>query len=166
MEFSIYTDGGCSGNKRNAGCNGAWAYIILDPAKNEISSKRDIVTNTTNNRMELTAVIEGLKDLIKLLKESYDGASNNNCIVITDSRYVSDNFTEYSEEWKRNGWRKSSGGGVINSDLWKELCRLTPEFKSFKFQWVKGHSTCKFNIHVDESLRDLLTNQPKERAVL
>jgi ribonuclease HI len=156
MEFTIYTDGGCSGNKRDAGCKGAWAFIILDTSKAILDKSSGLVENTTNNRMEMTAVYEGLVSLKKLLTDYYGGPEYHNCVVITDSKYVSNNFHAYIHEWKDNGWKKAGGGAVINVDLWKKIYSLSPEFKSFKFQWVKGHSTNKLNQAADALVRDLL----------
>jgi ribonuclease HI len=152
MEYVIYTDGGCSGNKRDAGCKGAWAFIILDCGNNIVKKGNGIEENTTNNRMEMKAIIEGLK----MLKSYSFNPKLEDCVVITDSRYVAGNYSDYVPEWKKNGWRKNGGGTVLNIDLWKEICSLSPEFKSFKFKWVKGHSTNKFNQAADALVRDLL----------
>ena len=145
----MYTDGGCHGNRRDAGCPGGYGYVILDPGSNEISSGGGSERNTTNNRMEMTAVIEGLKHLIVTLEASYDGSKKHDCIVKTDSKYVCENFDDYLPNWKKNGWRKSKGGSVLNKDLWKKIDELTPEFRSFRFQWVKGHAKDKWNILAD-----------------
>ena len=156
MEFTIYTDGGCSGNKRNSGCQGAWACIILDPGNNEIGKAFQAENNTTNNRMEMTAIIKGLELLKNMTAVLYGGTKFHDCVVVSDSKYVINNFEEYLPEWKKNGWRKSGGGSVINVDLWKKICSLFPEFKSFKFKWVKGHSTNRFNQEADALVRSLL----------
>jgi len=156
MEFTVYTDGGCSGNKRDAGCNGAWAYIALDPANTVLGRASGLEVNTTNNRMELTAVIKALTLLKAFGDNFFGGAKIHDCIVVSDSKYVINNFEEYVPEWKNNGWRKSGGGSVVNIDLWKQLCSLSPEFKSVKFKWVKGHSTSKFNQEADALVRKLL----------
>jgi len=157
MIFSIYTDGGCSGNKRGTNCPGAFAFLILDPGNNVLTSGSGRVENTTNNRMELTAAIKGMQMLISdLSKSEFKPVKNNDCVIYTDSRYMADNFSDYLPEWQKNGWRKSAGGMVINSDLWKELAVLTPEFKSFKFVWVKGHSIDRFNQEVDRLVRSQL----------
>ena len=156
MEFTIYTDGGCSGNKRDAGCKGAWAFIALDPAGKKIAEANGSEINTTNNRMEMMAVIKGLEILKRMTDLYYAGSKINDCIVISDSKYIINNFEEYIPEWKKCGWKKSGGGSVINIDLWKEICSLSPEFKSFKFKWVKGHSTNKFNQEADALVRNLL----------
>ena len=156
MDFTIYTDGGCSGNKRDAGCKGAWGFIVLDPAEKTVIEGHGLEKNTTNNRMEMMAVIKGLRALKRVSDSHYGGSKIQNCTVISDSKYVINNFEEYVPEWKSNGWRKSGGGSVINIDLWKEICSLSPEFKSFQFKWVKGHSTNKFNQEADALVRDLL----------
>lgn len=154
MEFTVYTDGGCHGNRRDAGCPGGYGYLILDPGNNEIDHDGGSEENTTNNRMEMTAIIQGLKNLIGSLEVSYGGSKKHDCIVKTDSRYVCDNFEDYLPEWKKNGWRKSKGGAVLNKDLWKRIDELTPEFKSFRFQWVKGHARDKWNNLVDQIAQD------------
>jgi len=156
MKFKIYADGGCSGNKRGAGCPGAYAYIVLDSGNNVIYKSGARVENTTNNRMELMGVIEGLKCL-------YGYTTNYTikpeCSVITDSKYVVDNFNDYMTIWIKNGWRKSGGGIVINSDLWKRLHEHSEVFLPFKISWVKGHSSNLYNRSADELVRYYLYNE-------
>ena len=158
MEFTIYTDGGCSGNKRGDNCPGGYGYLILDSGENILLRGGGNRTNVTNNQMELLGVIAGLKALKKLLDEEYGGSKNHVCIVRPDSKYVSDNFDEYMPIWKKNGWRKTNGKAVINLALWKVLDSLTPEFLTFRFNWVKGHHKNKFNNIVDE----IATSQVKK----
>jgi ribonuclease HI len=150
MQYYIYTDGGCSGNRRDAGCPGAWAYIICDIGRNQIESGSGTSKNTTNNMMELQAVIEGLSSLLETCN------ADDECTVYTDSKYIVDNFTEYIEEWVKHKWRKASGGPVINMDLWKTIYEETKRFKSFQFVWVKGHGDNKSNQKVDQMVRDHL----------
>jgi len=153
----VYTDGGCHGNRRDAGCFGGYGFAILDPSGAIIRQGGGVGENTTNNRMEMKAVIMGLKILFLELSINYDGPDHD-CIVKTDSKYVCDNYSDYLPEWKKNGWRKSKGGEVLNKDLWKEMDKLTPEFKSFKFQWVKGHHRDKYNILVDGIAQENIEN--------
>ena len=156
MKFTVYTDGGCSGNKRDAGCNGAWAFLILDPSNTIIYQDVALVANTTNNQMEMMAVAQGVKFLKVVLDRHYGGAKMHDCTIISDSNYVVGNWTDYVPGWKRCGWRKSSGGVVANIELWKEIDSMSPEFKSFNLQWVKGHSTNKFNSEADALVRSVL----------
>ena len=156
MKFTIYTDGGCSGNKRDAGCKGAWACIVLNPVNFLVAKMSGIELNTTNNRMEMMAIIKGMRILYTYANLQYGGSKINDCTVVSDSKYVINNYNDYISEWKNNGWKKSGGGNVLNVDLWKEICSLSPEFRSFRFIWVKGHSTNKFNQEADALVRSLL----------
>ena len=149
MEFTTYTDGACSGNRKESNCPGGYGYIILDPGNNIILQGGSSCDNTTNNRMELLAVIKGMLHLKNILNHEYDGASKHDCIIKTDSRYVMDNFNDYLPIWKKNGWKKSKGSKVLNKDLWIELDKLTPEFRSLKMVWVKAHARNKWNNLVD-----------------
>lgn len=130
----IYTDGACSGNP---GVGGWGALLIYGGHTKEISGSDE---HTTNNRMELTAVIEALKCL------------KRPCIVdlFTDSSYVFNGFTEgWIYNWLRNGWRTANKKPVVNQDLWIELYELT---KAHKINWnkVKGHADNEFNNRCDK----------------
>ena len=102
MEFVIYTDGGCIGNKRDTGCPGAYAYIIMDSAGSELLHGSGRRENTTNNQMELKAVIIGIK---KLYQQNIP-IKYNHIEVRTDSKYVTDNKnkTKPSEIKSLKGW--------------------------------------------------------------
>ena len=132
-EVTIYTDGACSGNPGPGG----WAAILMaGGAKKEMSGgERD----TTNNRMELMAVIEGLKALKRPCKVD----------IYSDSAYVVNAFEQdWIGKWVRNGWKNSAKAEVANSDLWKELIGLTTMHK-VTFHKVKGHADNEFNNRCD-----------------
>ena len=132
-EVTIYTDGACSGNPGPGG----WAAILMaGGAKKEMSGgERD----TTNNRMELMAVIEGLKALKRPCKVD----------IYSDSAYVVNAFEQnWIGKWVKNGWKNSAKAEVANSDLWKELIDLTSTHK-VTFQKVKGHADNEFNNRCD-----------------
>lgn len=150
MKYVIYTDGACSGNRRDSGCKGGYGYIILDESETEISRGGGKRENVTNNMMEMIAVIKALGELKEETDEFWGSSKKHDCELRTDSKYVIDNYDEYLPTWKKNGWRKANGGTVLNRELWKAIVELTPEFKSFAFKWVKGHSKDKYNIMVDE----------------
>lgn len=121
----IWTDGGCW--YMGSTGTGGWAAIIeRDEGREEISSA---VRNTTNNRMELTAAIEGLKRLVEphLVQ------------IFTDSQYLRLGITVWINNWKRNGWVVKRRRLVKNRDLWEELDRLSG-YHRIEWQWVKGHS--------------------------
>lgn len=133
----IYTDGACSGNP---GPGGWGAILMYDGIKKEISGgKKD----TTNNVMEITAVIEGLK----LLKYPCEVE------VYSDSAYVVNAFNQHwIEGWKKNGWKNSSKEEVKNRELWEELNELT-NIHTVTFIKVKGHSDNELNNRCDELAR-------------
>ena len=130
----IYTDGACSGNP---GAGGWGAVLKYGTACKELSGAEEM---TTNNRMELTAVIMGLK----ALKEPCE------VILTTDSRYVVDGIEKgWARSWQRNGWIKSDKKPALNRELWEELLLLLDTHK-VKFVWVKGHAGHPENERCDE----------------
>jgi len=150
MEASlkIFTDGGCSGNPGPGG----WAFImVLDTfqGKKILSKQKGGEKNTTNNRMELTAVIESLR----ALKTMDDVPSK--AIVCTDSQYVQKGITEWILKWKQNSWRTSDKKPVKNQDLWIELDSLVREF-SLGWEWVRGHSGVEFNELCDRMTQEAI----------
>ncbi len=145
-EVFIYTDGACSGNP---GPGGWGAILIYGEYKKEISGFASL---TTNQRMELTAAVQGLKHL------------KEDCTVtiFSDSAYLINAFNlHWLDHWQRNGWKNSKKEPVENQDLWKELLTLT---SSHQVNWikVKGHSDNMFNNRCDELARaEIVANCPK-----
>ena len=132
-EVSIYTDGACSGKP---GPGGWAAIIIFGDIEKEISG---FAADTTNNRMEILAVINGLKALKETCKVE----------VFSDSSYVIDSFEKkWLIAWKKNGWRNASGNDIKNPDLWQELFDLTQKHE-IKWNKVKGHSDNDYNNRCD-----------------
>lgn len=137
--FTIYTDGSCKGNGTKATIGG-WAYIILDEEENLYAYDSKGLPNTTNNRMELTAIIEALKYI------HMNNIEPIICDIYTDSAYIHNCYAKkWYKNWQRNGWINSSKVPVKNKDLWK---KLIPFFDNpnFHFNKVKGHSHNE-NIH-------------------
>ena len=129
------TDGACSGNPGPGG----WGGLIIfdDKSELEIGGSEQ---NTTNNRMELTAAIKTLEKLKTYkLKENFK--------LRTDSKYVIDGYTKWITNWKRNGWKTSSGKSVQNLDLWQKIDQL--RINGLVMEYVKGHSGDKQNDRVD-----------------
>lgn len=128
-QIEIYTDGACSGNP---GPGGWGAVLVYNGNEKQLSGSEK---STTNNRMELTAVIMALNAL------------NQPCEVklTTDSKYVCDAVNKgWVYSWRKNGWRKSDKKPALNVDLWEELLSLL-EKHEVKFIWVKGHNGHKYN---------------------
>ena len=135
--INIFTDGACKGNP---GPGGWGAILIYKDHTREISG---FVDNTTNNIMELMAVIKALQTL----KEPC------HIILTTDSNYVKDGITEWIHNWKKNGWRTSNKKPVKNKDLWIDLDMLN-SMHMIEWKWVKGHSG-----HPENERADLLANE-------
>lgn len=123
-EVTVFTDGACSGNPGPGG----WGAILRFGAyEKELSGGK---ASTTNNRMELSAVIAGLSALKEPCRVT----------VVTDSKYVYDGMTKgWAEGWRRRGWRRADGFPALNSDLWERLLDLAAKH-DVSFCWVKGHS--------------------------
>ena len=133
----MYTDGSCLGNP---GPGGYGALLVYNGHKKELSQG---YTNTTNNRMEMLAVIKGLQ----ALKEP--------CAVelTTDSSYVKDGITKWIFNWKKNGWKTAAKKPVKNADLWQLLDNEVSRHQ-MNWHWVKGHSGHPENELVDDLARD------------
>ena len=123
MKIKIYTDGACSGNPGKGG----WGALIQENDNEKKLSGSEL--NTTNNRMELTAVIRAL--------EHYDEAKEIE--VFTDSKYVMQGITEWIKNWKTNHWKTSQKKDVKNKDLWVLLDSVSAKH-DIKWSWVKGHA--------------------------
>ena len=138
-EIQIYTDGSSLGNPGPGG----WGTVVVVEGKivDELGGNDK---DTTNNRMELQAVIEALKHIHKHHKE-------NIVKIHADSSYVLNGITIWIFGWEKNGWRTANKKTVMNQELWKELIKLVREFKG-KIIWqkVKGHSGHVYNDKADE----------------
>ena len=131
---TIYTDGACSGNP---GPGGWGAILMYGPHKKELSGGEP---STTNNRMELTAVIRGLEAL------------NEPCAVelYSDSKYVIDALEKgWAKGWRARGWVKGDKKPALNPDLWERLLELCDRHQ-VKLHWVKGHASNPYNNRCDE----------------
>ena len=137
MRFNIYTDGACRGNPGPGG----WGVLMRfgDNEKELWGGEH----NTTNNRMELTAAIEGLKALKR----------GSLVTLTTDSKYVRNGITQWITNWKIKGWRTANKQQVKNQDLWQQLDELS-QYHDITWHWVKGHSG-----HRENDLADVLANR-------
>ena len=136
-KVALYTDGACKGNP---GVGGWGALLRYGAYEKELFGGE---VHTTNNRMELTAVIEGLRALKKRSRVE----------IYTDSKYVQQGVTEWLAGWKARGWKTASKSPVKNDDLWKDLDALLGTH-DLSWHWVKGHAG-----HVDNERADELANK-------
>jgi ribonuclease HI len=147
--LKIYTDGGCSGNPGPGG----WAYVmVLETFQGAkvLEEKSGGEKDTTNNRMELTAVIESLRSLKAASASGAPAQSTlpRRAVIYTDSQYVQKGITEWIHKWKKNAWRTSDKKPVKNQELWIELDSLAGEF-SLGWEWVQGHAGIEYNERCD-----------------
>jgi ribonuclease HI len=133
----IFTDGACKGNPGPGGWGALLRYKGHE--KQLFGGEAD----TTNNRMELLAVISALGALTR----------NSKVAITTDSQYVKNGITQWIHNWKRNGWRTAAKKAVKNVDLWQRLDQLVTQH-DIEWHWVKGHSG-----HPENELADLLANK-------
>ena len=138
----IFTDGACSGNPGNGG----WGVVIIKDK--EISKHNGSENDTTNNRMELKAAIEGIKL----------AADESAITLYTDSKYVKDGITTWIDNWKKNNWLTSTKKPVKNQDLWQQLDKLNEKYQ-VSWKWVKGHQIeetedSRYNNLADELARN------------
>lgn len=135
----MYTDGACSGNPGPGG----WAALLRYKTKEKIISGGD--NHTTNNRMELMAVIQGISALKRTAKVE----------LYTDSKYVQQGITVWIKNWRAKGLLEKTSGKIKNIDLWNQLDHLNQQHE-IKWHWVKGHSGHTENEIVDKAARDAL----------
>lgn len=133
----MYTDGACRGNPGPGG----WGVLLRYGGVEKTLHGGESMS--TNNRMELTAVIKGLEALTKPCK----------VLITTDSKYVLQGVTEWMENWKARGWRTASKKPVLNVELWKQLDELVAQH-NIDWSWVKGHSG-----HAENEIADQLANK-------
>jgi len=135
QNFKVYTDGACIGNPGPGG----YAALILNSDSEKLKTVSGAEKDSTNNRMELKAVIEALKVIPK----------NSKLELYSDSSYVLNGLSSWIEGWKKNGWKTSSKNEVANRDLWEELDNLSEDFE-LVYKKVKGHSGDYYNEEVDK----------------
>lgn len=140
QRIEIYTDGACSGNP---GAGGWGALLRWKDVEKELSGAEK---DTTNNRMEMTAVIQALQALKKPC----------NITLYTDSKYVMNGITEWLPNWKKNNWRTSNKKSAVkNVDLWQKIDELIAQHE-IRWVWVKGHDGNPDNERVDALARNAI----------
>lgn len=145
-KVQLVTDGACTGNPGPGG----WACILRYKShRRELSGSEPA---TTNNRMELTAAIEGFRALRKPCDVE----------VVTDSNYLKNGITKWINGWKRNGWKTAAKKPVLNRDLWTELDTLAAKH-SVRWVWTKGHADHADNNRCDELARRAPRDQGSRR---
>jgi ribonuclease HI len=140
--LKLYTDGACSGNPGPGG----WAYILVNSIHEEYAAS-GFKEETTNNEMELLAVFKGLM----FVKTNLN--SKEKIEVFTDSKYIANAINGWIYNWKKNGWKTTTGGDVSHKDIWMSLFPVIMDNK-VKAVWIKGHSNDPYNIRCDTIARN------------
>jgi ribonuclease HI len=141
----LFTDGACSGNPGPGG----WAFILRHPASGKEIERAGAELETTNNRMELIAVIEGLAAL----------TTPSRVVLTSDSQYVLNGLREWLVAWKARGWRTAAKKPVKNEDLWRRLDELSSGHE-IEFRWIRGHQG-----HAENERCDALAVAAREALV-
>lgn len=136
MRVQLYCDGGCRGNQEDENIGGWGAYLIWGAHTKQL---RGGAINTTNNQMELTAVIEGLRAVTRDVPVD----------VFVDSAYVHNGITDWVAGWQANGWKNAAKKPVANKDLWLALLEQKARFSDITFNKVKGHADNEGNNQAD-----------------
>ncbi len=131
----LFTDGACSGNPGPGG----WGYILKHPGTGKVKESSGGEPQTTNNRMELIAVIEGLTALTRPSRVD----------LTSDSQYVLNGLKDWLEAWKARGWRTAAKAPVKNEDLWRRLDELKQKHE-IAFHWIRGHAGHEENERCDQ----------------
>jgi ribonuclease HI len=137
-QVDLFTDGGCSGNPGPGG----WAFILKHPKSGKVVEESGGEPSTTNNRMELTAVIKGLEALKRPCEVR----------LFTDSRYVGQGLSEWLPKWKQNGWKRREGkslASIKNEELWRRLDELAAKHQII-FEHIYGHTGHPENERCDQ----------------
>lgn len=138
--YEVYTDGSSLGNPGRGG----WAAISED------FKLCGAKPNTTNNVMEMTAIVKVLEECVR--------RDISEVRIMTDSNYVKQGITSWIHNWKRNGWKTSTGGDVKNRELWIQIDELRMKIKMIEWKWVKAHNGNPQNEAVDRLARECAKN--------
>lgn len=145
-EIIIYTDGGCRGNDSTKDNVGGIGIVLMYPAKEYIKEYKEGFKNTTNNKMELLAVIKALEMLTEKCKVT----------IYTDSAYIVNAFKQnWITGWKMKGWSRGKSGALKNKELWIKLDELTT-YHQVSFKKVKGHSDNVYNNIADKLVNEAM----------
>lgn len=137
QEFTLYTDGACSQTI------GGFASVVVSPSGKHLPVADGPFKDTTNNQMEMMAVIAGLKFIHRRM-------GPRNVLVISDSKYVINGITQWIHNWKKNGWITTGGKLVKNAALWERMEEARNLHNFTRFEWVKGHAGNHFNELADQ----------------
>lgn len=150
--FALYSDGGCRGNPGP----GSFAFVIQSHDGAVITEGVEFEMHTTNNKMELSGPLKGLRALKDMLPDLGKDALLVKVKVITDSKYVVEGMSSWVNGWKARGWKKADGKVPENLELWQELDQVNSSFFHVEWMWVKGHAGHPQNEYCDRKANQLM----------
>lgn len=150
--FALYSDGGCRGNPGP----GAYAYVIQEHSGSIVAEGVEFESHTTNNKMELSGPLHGLRELKDILPGIGKEPLLTKIKVITDSKYVVDGMKSWVQGWKNRGWKKADNKAPENLELWQELDLIRNSFLEIDWLWVKGHGGHPQNEYCDRKANEVM----------
>jgi ribonuclease HI len=150
--LALYSDGGCRGNPGP----GAFAFVVQDHSGHVVLEGVEFEDLTTNNKMELSGPISGLRELQTVLPEKGMDPLLTKIKVLTDSKYVVDGMKSWVAGWKSRGWKKADNKTPENLELWQELDVLKNSFMQVEWVWVKGHAGHPQNEYCDRKANEVM----------
>lgn len=150
--LALYSDGGCRGNPGP----GAYAYVIQEHNGSVLAEGVEFESYTTNNKMELSGPLHGLRELKAILPGIGKEPLLTKIKVITDSKYVVDGMKSWVQGWKSRGWKKADNKAPENLELWQELDLIRNSFMEIDWVWVKGHGGHPQNEYCDRKANEVM----------
>lgn len=150
--LALYSDGGCRGNPGP----GAFAYVIQENNGAIFAEGVEFESLTTNNKMELSGPLHGLKELMSLLPQKGRDPRLTKIKVMTDSKYVVEGMKSWVEGWKARGWKKADNKAPENLELWQDLDLMRHQFMQVEWMWIKGHAGHPQNEYCDRKANEVM----------
>jgi ribonuclease HI len=152
MALALYSDGGCRGNPGP----GAFAFVIQDHSGTILAEAVEFESHTTNNKMELSGPLRGLRTLKETLPKIGKDPLLTKVKVLTDSKYVVDGMKSWVHGWKTRGWKKADNKAPENLELWQQLDVMSGAFMQIEWVWVKGHAGHPQNEYCDKKANEAM----------
>lgn len=150
MKVEIYTDGACIGNGKKENIGG-WSFVVVGETGIKTHEECKVEYNTTNNRQEITAVLNSLKYC--------HNNSLTNFVIYCDSQYVVNGFNDWMHKWRAKRWVRGNPPQYIpNYDLWREMYQYKVKFEKVDLRWVRGHNGNRWNEYADKLINFKIEN--------
>ncbi len=150
--LALYSDGGCRGNPGP----GSFAYVIQEHNGDILAEGVEFEAFTTNNKMELSGPLHGLRELENILPNKGRDPRLTKVKVMTDSKYVVDGMKSWVEGWKSRGWKKADNKAPENLELWQSLDEMRTHFLQVEWVWIKGHAGHPQNEYCDKKANEVM----------